>query len=73
MVGLTYAAKAYDSGRLDNVMVDWRTFEAAFQLTCGESVGFSNSQVGGCQNYGHFLGTLNIKCRIIIGTQKKGP
>ena len=27
--------------------------------------------MGGCQNYGPFLGTLNIRCRIIIGTQKK--
>ena len=26
--------------------------------------------MGGCQNYGPFLGTLNIKGRIIIGTQK---
>ena len=26
--------------------------------------------VGGCQNYGPFLGTLSIKCRIIIGIQK---
>ena len=26
--------------------------------------------MGGCQNYGSFLGTLNIRCRIIIGTQK---
>ena len=26
--------------------------------------------VGGCQNYGPFLGTLNIRGRIIIGTQK---
>ena len=25
---------------------------------------------GWCQNYGPFLGTLNIRCRIIIGTQK---
>ena len=25
---------------------------------------------GGCQNSGPFLGTLNIRCRIIIGTQK---
>ena len=24
------------------------------------------------KNYGHFLGTLNNRCRIIIGTQK-GP
>ena len=24
----------------------------------------------GCQNYGSFLGTLNIRCRIIIGIQK---
>ena len=26
--------------------------------------------VGSCQNYGPFLGTLNNRCRIIIGTQK---
>ena len=26
--------------------------------------------VGGCQNYGPFLDTLNIRCRIIIGIQK---
>ena len=29
-----------------------------------------NNQVGGCQNYGPFLGTLHIRCRIILGTQK---
>ena len=26
--------------------------------------------VGGCQNYGPFLGSLNIRCRIILGIQK---
>ena len=26
--------------------------------------------MGGCRNYGPFLGTLNIRCRITIGTQK---
>ena len=26
--------------------------------------------VGSCQNYGPFLGTLNNRCRTIIGTQK---
>ena len=26
--------------------------------------------MGGCQNYVPFLGTLNIRCRIIIGIQK---
>ena len=26
--------------------------------------------MGGCQNYGPLLGTLNIRCRTIIGTQK---
>ena len=29
-----------------------------------------NPHMGGCQNYGPFLGTLNIRDRIIIGTQK---
>ena len=28
--------------------------------------------MGGCQNYGPFLGTLNIRGRIIMGIQK-GP
>ena len=27
--------------------------------------------MGGCQNYGPFLGTLNIRGRIIIGTSKR--
>ena len=26
--------------------------------------------MGGCRDYGPFLGTLNIRCRIIIGIQK---
>ena len=26
--------------------------------------------MGGCRNYDPFLGTLNIRCRIIIGMQK---
>ena len=26
--------------------------------------------MGGCQNYGPFLGTLNTRCRNIIRTQK---
>ena len=26
--------------------------------------------MGGCQNYDPFWGTLNIRCRIIIGIQK---
>ena len=26
--------------------------------------------MSGCQNYGPFLGTLNIRCRIMTGTQK---
>ena len=29
--------------------------------------------MGGCQNYGPFLGTPNKRCRIIIGTQKGTP
>ena len=28
------------------------------------------SHVGSCQNKGPFLGALNNRCRIIIGTQK---
>ena len=32
--------------------------------------GWQCTYVGGCQNYGPFLGTQNIKGRIIIGIQK---
>ena len=32
--------------------------------------GYIYMYMGGCQNYGPFLGTLNIRGRIIIGTQK---
>ena len=40
-----------------------------------EGLGFERSEVlqvhmGGCQNYGPFSGTLDIRCRIIIGTPK---
>ena len=30
------------------------------------------SYISGCQNYGPFLGALNIRCRIRIGYPKKG-
>ena len=44
--------------------------EAARQ-GCGDlGHGVLQHQVGGCQNYGPFLDTLNIRCRIIIGIQK---
>ena len=35
-----------------------------------EAVRFLNVYMGGCQNYGPFLGTLTNRCRAIIGTQK---
>ena len=31
--------------------------------------GYIGDNMGGCQNYGPFLGTRNIRRRIIIGTQ----
>ena len=37
---------------------------------CTSQEGCLHVQVGSCQNYGPFLGTLNNRCRIIIGTQK---
>ena len=32
---------------------------------------FLEEHMGGCQNYGPFLGTLNIRGRIIIGIPKR--
>ena len=31
----------------------------------------TDEHVGGCQNYGPVLGTVNIRCRIILRTQKR--
>ena len=43
-----------------------------FQVACQPDQGVcctvcrgGKEQMGGCQNYGPFLGTLNIRCRII--------
>ena len=33
-------------------------------------LGGSRDNLGGCQNYGPFLGSLNIRCRIIIGFKR---
>ena len=30
----------------------------------------NRNNLGGCQNYDPFLGTLNTRCRIIVGIQK---
>ena len=30
---------------------------------------YESMHMGGCQNYGPFSGTLNFRCRIIIGIQ----
>ena len=42
--------------------------------TSQKSTGSSKTGIiymGGCQNYGPFLGPLNNRCRTIIGTQKR--
>ena len=54
------------------IMVELRGSLARFRLL-GLTFGLSLCAVlhlGGCQNDGPFLGTLNIRCRIIIGIQK---
>ena len=41
------------------------------RLDCAEFPGEDNaSYMGGCQNYGPFLSTLNIRCGIIIRIRK---
>ena len=42
-------------------------------ITCANYTYIHNIYMGGCQNYGPFLGTLNIRGRIIIGNQKRDP
>ena len=38
--------------------------------TRGSCAGLLAGYMGGCQNYGPFLGTLNIRCRILTRIQK---
>ena len=38
---------------------------------CSATYRMLDTHLGGCQNYGPFLGTLNIRGRNIIGTQKR--
>ena len=40
--------------------------------TFGINKSLTGGHMGGCQNYGPVLGTLNIRGRIVIGIQKKG-
>ena len=42
----------------------------AWRFRWGEDFGNQWADLGGCQNHGPFLGTLNIGCRILIGIQK---
>ena len=37
----------------------------------GDPIIYIYIYMGGCQNYGPFLGTLNIRGRIIMGTPKR--
>ena len=50
------------------------TFRLGASGIHGGRIGFRRYVVivylGGCQNYGPFLGTLNNRCRTIIGTPK---
>ena len=40
-------------------------------LSKPESLSSTRLHMGGCQNYGPLLGTLNTRCHIIIGIQKR--
>ena len=44
--------------------------QESVELPAGEGLIVIKLNVGGCQNYGPFLGTLSIRCRTTIGTQK---
>ena len=58
-------------------IVGWygTTIRAFTVLSRGQMLvfGLGFNYMGGCPNYGPFLGTLNIRCRIIIGIKKKDP
>ena len=51
-------------------MQNQRNIRMENQMETGITKGCLASYLGGCQNYDPFLGTLNIRCRIIMGIQK---
>ena len=69
---------------LPSVQESWSQSEKAFStgapvklpfgFRMNHETGFlvGGCYMGGCQNYGPFLGNLNIRCRIITGIQKRG-
>ena len=49
----------------------WFLLDALLRALYGDRTSCSSLIIyGSCQNYGPFLGALNNRCRIIIGTQK---
>ena len=51
-------------------MVESVTRVPLLLMCCARCTGsFVARHLGGCQNYGPFLGILNLRCRIIIGIQ----
>ena len=52
------------------VKLEFRVRSSEFRAVADRKLKDFKSHLGSCQNYGPFLGTLNIRCRIIIRTQK---
>ena len=61
-----------DDRNSDGIVVDAFTHRYSACIARAAKKGLRSQQLlGGCQNYGPFLGTLNIRGRIIMGTQKR--
>ena len=56
------------------VVLSWELANAAIKRVLWQpqpsKIGTFQNHMGGCQNYGPSLGTLNVRCRTRIGTQK---
>ena len=52
------------------VKLEFRVRSSEFRAVADRKLKDFKSHLGSCQNYGPFLGTLNIRCRVIIRTQQ---
>ena len=54
------------------LLIFFKSFKSPEKGLLQESLEFERgAYMGSCNNYGPFLGTLNNRCRIIIGTPKR--
>ena len=68
---LGYILGAPKTGDLPYTMyyIPYTMYSTFYTIYHNSALGFLNSHMGGCQNYGSLLGSLNTRCRNILRNQ----